>query len=98
MSTRVLYIHVPAVGNPNGVTSLDLAPSVIVGLDDGDPIVETPTIVINLKTLGIYKTAIQMNLALADAVKQFMLDEHSIPINGYAATYVSGAYGLLNIL
>lgn len=95
---RVLHIHVTALGLATEETQVSTQVDVRIGIDGEESISFNLTPEITLKTLGVYKTAIQMNVAIADAVKSYAYDTYSIPTNGYVATYVSGAYGLLNVL
>lgn len=95
---RVLHVHMVALDLPTGSTQMSVQTDIRVGIDGEDTVTTNLTPVINLKTLGIYKTAIQMNIAIMDAVKSYLCDEYSIPTNGYAQEYLSGGYNTLNIL
>lgn len=98
---RVLHIHVTGPQVTTGSDSVTVGCNILVGID-GSPNTEitdsyAPDIALK-GLLGIYKTSIQINSDIAVAIVAFMLSSHSIPANGYAAIYVSGAYGVLNIL
>lgn len=96
---RVLNIHVANINDAPDHETVNLALSIKVGFSDTTALTDSLNQDIAQKNgLGLYRTSIEMNLAVADAVKSFLNSSYSIPTNGYAAVYVSGAYGLLNIL
>ncbi|HET9063684.1 MAG TPA: hypothetical protein VFO62_10385 [Candidatus Binatia bacterium] len=99
MPTRVLNVHVTGLQGAPDHESVQLALDIKVGRSDGAAITDTLNPTLDLKNaLGVYRTAIEMNLEVIEAAKDHMLSSQSIPTNGYAAVYVSGAYGLLSIL
>ena len=98
MPTRVLSIQVAAVAALPDEDTMQLDVAYRVGISDDDPISDVTTVELSLHTLGVYKTSIGLNAAIADAVKEFVYSEHSIPTNGYAAVYVAGGFGLLSVL
>lgn len=98
MSTRVLHIHVTGPTDAADHETVTVGCNILVGLSDASAIADSIYAEIALKTLGIYKTSAQMNLAVTDAVKAHLHTSQGIPTGGYAASYVSGAYGLLGIL
>ncbi len=97
-TTRVLHIHITGIDAAPDDDSVQPNCDINVGISDASPIGDSYSPTITLKLLGVYKTAIQMNISVADACKDFLSSSYSIPTNGYAAVYVTGAYGLLSIL
>lgn len=99
MSTRVMNIHVSQINSAADHETVNLALQFRIGISDASEISDSLNQDISLKTgLGLYKTSIQLNADIAVLVKDFAYSTYSVPTNGYAATYVSGAYGLLNLL
>jgi hypothetical protein len=102
MPDRVLHVHVgglDSIPSGHGDDQVTVTLQILVGIDGDDPLSDSLPATLTLKTLlGLYKTAIQLNVDVAEAAKAHMYSSQSIPTNGYAAVYVSGAYGLLSIL
>lgn len=97
MSTRALNVHVTGPIAAADHETVTLAVNIVVGFDDASNLTDVMHADIPLKTLGVYKTPLEMNQDVVAAVKQHLLTFNAIPTNGYAATYVSGAYGSLTI-
>jgi hypothetical protein len=98
-TTRALHIHVSGPQTAPDHETVTVGCTIFVGFSDDDQLQDSLTPELELKTgLGIYKTEIQLNADIAAAVKAYLYSSQSIPTNGYAATYVSGAYGALTIL
>jgi hypothetical protein len=98
-TVRALHVHVTGPTGAADHETVTVGVQIIVGFSDDDYLTDSFFPELELKTvLGLYKTAIQMNADVAEEVKDFLYSSYSIPTNGYAAVYVSGAYGLLNLL
>lgn len=90
MSTRALHIHMESPIQAADHETITVSTKIIVGFDDQAEISDTLHADIGLKTLGLYRTALQMNVAIVEAVKDYMLATFGIATNGYAATYLYG--------
>lgn len=90
MSTRVLHVKLNQPIQATDHEHITISAQILVGFDDQSEVSDVLHASIDLKTLGIYRTALQMNLAIVDEVKDYMLDTFQIPTNGYAATYLYG--------
>lgn len=95
---KVIHVHVAGVEEAPDDNTVKLSLSIKVA--DGGSQVVTDTLVptVTLKTLGVYRTAVQMNQKVMTEAKAFVEDTYSIDADSYAAEYLSGGYGLLNLL
>lgn len=98
MSSNVLHVHVTEIASAVGELVVQPVLSIRVGSGSTEIITDTLSPTISLKVLGIYRTSIQLNKKIMDTVKSYLEDAYSIDPDDYAAEYLSGAYGLLNLL
>lgn len=56
----------------------------------------TAELQINLKSLGLYRTAVQMNAQVLAALVAYVADAYNL--SNFDAQYLSGGYNLLNLL
>lgn len=95
---KVIHVHIAGIEEAPDENTVVLSLSIKVA--DGNAQVVTDSLApsITLKILGVYRTAIQINQKVMAEAKAFVEDTYSIPSNSYAAEYLSGGYGLLNLV
>jgi len=95
---KVLHAHIvgfPDIWSDPDVVKLNVEWRVVQTGEDPD-YNGTVELQIGLKTLGIYRTAVQMNSQVLAAVEDYILNNYSV--SGFNAEYLSGGYNLLNLL
>lgn len=98
---KVLSIHVNQLQTAgwDDPSIVKVRTSITLQETDEDPINLTGVdFSLSNNTLGVYKTAIQLNADLVDAVKTYLNTYYSIPTSGYSTSYLSGGWGLLSLL
>lgn len=98
MPTRVLHVHVSGLDSIPSGGKVKLQCQLLVDRSDGSTISDSVAPELEVKPGLLYRTSIEMNVAIADAAKAHLNTYYSIPTDGYDAVYVTGAYGLLSIL